>query len=193
MTLGGRIVIMPKADIGEFLRLIESQARDAHVPAADVDLHAARASRLAGNGSFVAAMFLVRRSADVGDAARGSVGQDRPGDGPAFRPDGSADDDLDHGPEGPFQRRRLRRARAAEFGRTADSARSTRDHGRRRPPAAERGTRRDRHPRFAGDGGLLQESRARPPKSRNSVGGIPATSAISTTTTISSSSIAPRT
>ena len=194
MTLGGRIVIMPKPDIGEFLRLIARQARDPHVPAADADLHAARTSRTCRRPIcsslqcfwYGAAPMSAAGSSDalvkIGPVMGQLFGQTEapmmistmaPKD--HFNADGSV-------------------ARGApEFGRAADAARSARDHGRPRAPAAARRARRNRHPRLAGHGGLLQE----PGGDRRSLAirlaTTPATSAISTTRTIFSSSIAPRT
>ena len=43
LALGGEIVVMPQPDVGGFLELVETPPGHAHVPAADADLHAARA------------------------------------------------------------------------------------------------------------------------------------------------------
>ena len=64
LALGGRVVIMPKADLGEFLRSDRAPPRHPYVPAADADLHAAGTSQTRRDRSLVAAMFLVWRRAD---------------------------------------------------------------------------------------------------------------------------------
>ena len=88
---------MPKADLTRVSRSDRAASRHAHVPAADPDLHAARASQARGDRPKLAAMLLVRRGADLGDAPRRGDRQDRAGDGAIVRPDRGADDDLDHG------------------------------------------------------------------------------------------------
>ena len=107
MALGGRVVIMPKPDLGEFLALIERH-RITHTflpPTLIYMLLRAPAAR-ADEARF-AAMLLVRRGADLRRAARGGADEDRPGDGAALRPDRGADDDLDDGAARSLQRRRL--------------------------------------------------------------------------------------
>ena len=85
---------MRAPDVGAFLGADRAAPGDAHVPAADADLHGARARGAGHHGPRLAAVLLVRRGADVGDPAGRGARADR-ADGAALRPDRGADDDLD--------------------------------------------------------------------------------------------------
>ena len=111
LALGGQVVIMTDARRRRVPRAGRAPPRDAHVPAADADLHAARARGARHDGSVVVAVLLVRRGADVAGAAGGGDRADRPGDGPAVRPDRGADDDLDDGAGRPLPAGRQHRPR----------------------------------------------------------------------------------
>ena len=130
MALGGRIVVMRAPDLGRFLALIERRADHPHVPAADADLHAARARGVGSDRPLLAAVLLVRRGADVDRPAGGGDRGDRARDGAAVRPDRGADDGLDAArrpststPTGASPRERL-----ASAGRPG-AAGAGRDHG----------------------------------------------------------------
>ena len=110
MAMGGRVVIMDHADVGEFLHLIESAPGDAHVPAADRHLHGAGPSHRADDGLLLAAVLLVRRGADVAGPPRGGDRGVRAGNGSALRPVRGADDDLHAGAVRAPAPRRLGRA-----------------------------------------------------------------------------------
>ena len=66
LCLGGEVVIMRAPDVGGFLELVPAPPGDAHLPAADADLHGARPRGARRHGPLVVAVLLVRRGADVG-------------------------------------------------------------------------------------------------------------------------------
>ena len=73
LALGGEIVVMRSPDVGGVPRADRAAPRHAHVPAADADLHGARARAPRRHGPVVAAVLLVRRRPDVGGPARGGA------------------------------------------------------------------------------------------------------------------------
>ena len=66
LALGGEIVVMRTPGRRRLPRARRAAPGDAHVPAADADLHGARAPGARHHGPVVAAVLLVRRGADVG-------------------------------------------------------------------------------------------------------------------------------
>jgi acyl-coenzyme A synthetase/AMP-(fatty) acid ligase len=134
LTLGGEIVIMPRPDLapaGSGRVSLAGRAAPDHpyVPAADLDLHAARAPPAARDGPGQPAVPVVRRGPDVGQPPGGGHRRDRPGAGPAVRPDRGADDDLHPGPGRALPRRWLAGHRAAVFGGPPHPAHHGGDHG----------------------------------------------------------------
>ena len=193
MTLGGRIVIMPKADLGEFLDLIERR-RVTHtfLPPTLIYMLLEHPKLAATDRSslqcfwYGAAPISVARLEEalekIGPVMAQLFGQT---EAPMMISTMAA--------AGSLQSRRNDREPASGFGGAADAADAARSHGRRRPSAADRGARRDRRARIARDGGLLQEP-------RGDGGGLPVRLAshrrhrLSRRRTIfSTSSIAPRT
>ena len=122
LALGGEIVIMRAPDVGRLPGARRAAPGDAHVPAADADLHGPRPRGAGHDGPQLAAVLLVRRRPDVGGPARGGAHPDRAGDGAAVRADRGADDDLDDAAGRPRRRRRLTAARTALLGRPAGPA-----------------------------------------------------------------------
>ena len=104
MARGGRIVVMPKPDVGAFLELIERE-RITHtfLPPTLIYMLLGHEA-VATDGLLVAAVLLVRSGADVHHPPRGGAARDR-ADGAALRPDRGADDGLDAPARGPLQRR----------------------------------------------------------------------------------------
>ena len=103
MALGGRIVIMPKADLDEFLDLIERR-RVTHtfLPPTLIYMLLEHPKLGATDRSSLQCFWY---GAAPMSAARleEALDKDRPGDGAIVRPDRSADDDLDHGARGSLQ------------------------------------------------------------------------------------------
>ena len=165
MALGGEIVVMRKPDVGEFLRPHQRARGDAHLPAADADLHGAGQPVLDTTELSSLQCFWYGAAPMSADPARGGALSHRPGDGAAVRPDRGADDDLDHGAPRPLPRRRKRRPRTTVISGASRSAGDGHHHGGgRRPPPARR-ARRGRHPQLAGDARL-------PPQPRGHRGGV---------------------
>ena len=73
MALGGRIVVMPKPDVGEFLALIERE-RITHTFLPPTLIYMLLGHEAIGTTDLsLAAVLLVRRGADVDRAARGGA------------------------------------------------------------------------------------------------------------------------
>ena len=73
LALGGRIVVMPKPDLGGVPAAHRAPPDHPHVPPADADLHAARARGHRSHRPDLSAVLLVRRGADVDGQARGGA------------------------------------------------------------------------------------------------------------------------
>ena len=157
MTLGGEIVIMPKPDLTEFLALIEKNGiTHTFLPPTLIYMLLDHA-RLAGTDTThlqclwygaapMSASRLEEALTKIGPVMGQLFGQSEApmmistlAPAEHFRDDGSA------------------RHRAAVLGRAAHPAHHRGDHGRRGPPARPGRARRDRGPRTAGHGRLLQE------------------------------------
>ena len=168
LALGGEIVVMRTPGRRRFLELVERH-RVTHTflpptliymlldhPALDAD------------GPVVAAVLLVRRGADVGGPARGGADPDRPGDGPAVRPDRGADDDLDDAAapttSAPTASVATRAARRRPGGPTPLVTVAIMDDDGRAAAAGR--ARRDRRARLAGDGAATTGTRRPPPRRR---------------------------
>ena len=109
MALGGRIVIMPKADLGEFLRLVaDRRVTHTFLPPTLIYMLLEHPALPATDLSSLQCFWYgaAPMSATRLEEALIKIG---PVMGATLRPDRGADDDLDHGAEGSFQPRRLRR------------------------------------------------------------------------------------
>ncbi len=141
MALGGRVIVMPKPDLAEFLALVERHRVThtflpptliymllGHEDLADTDL-----------GSLQCFWY----GAAPMSAARleEAITRHRAGDGAAVRADRGADDDLDDGAGRSPESGRLGRSAPAGLGRAPGAAGHRRDHGRRRAAAGARGAR----------------------------------------------------
>ena len=157
MALGGEIVIMPHPDLGEFLALI-GRHRVTHAflpPTVIYSLldHPALAS--ADLGSLQCLWYgAAPMSAARLEQAIGALG---PVLGQLFGQTEAPMFISALPPGGPPARRRDAGDRAVHLGRPPHPADHRGDHGRGGAAAAAGGARRDRGPRPAGDGGLLQE------------------------------------
>ena len=141
MALGGEIVVMPAPDLGEFLALIERhRVTHTFLPPTLIYMLLAHPALDATDLS-LAAVPLVRRGADLGRPAGGGDHPDRPGDGPAVRAVGGADDGVDAGARRPSAAGRVDRAGAAVLGRAADAAGDGGDHVAGRRSCCRRGER----------------------------------------------------
>ena len=182
MALGGRVVIMPKPDLTEFLTLIERH-RITHTFLPPTLIYMLLEHPLLAQTQRDSLQCFWYGAAPI-SAARleEALHQDRPGDGAAVRPDRGADDDLDDGAARALQRRRLGGAATPVVCRPARAAGAGGDDEHRRRLAAARRDRRDRDPRLAGDDGLLQGPGGHRGSRAATAGTTPATSAASTTT-----------
>ena len=188
LSLGGRIVVMPKPDLGAFLQLVERH-RITHtfLPPTLIYMLLGH-DDIATTDLSLTAVLLVRRGADVDGQARGSARNDRP-DGAALRPERGADDGLDALALGALQPGRNGRAATAGVSGQASPAGPGPDHGRTRQPAptGERGEIVVRSSLVMA--GYYKDPEATKQASRTA-GTTPATSATSTTTATCSSSTA---
>ena len=158
LALGGRIVVMPKPDLGRFLALIERD-RITHTFLPPTLIY-----MLLGHDEHRATTDLSSLQCFWYGAAPMSTARleealdgHRPRDGAAVRPERGADDGLDAPARGALQRGRNGGDRAAGVRRAAGAAGA----GRRSWTSTatllpDRRARRDRRPRLARDGRLLQ-------------------------------------
>ena len=141
MALGGRVVIMPKPDLGEFLALIERyRVTHTFLPPTLIYMLLEHPRARCADASRSLQCFWYGAAPISADAAGGGAEADRP-DGAAVRPDRGADDDLDDGAGGALQPGRHDRAAATVVGGPAGPLVQVGDHGRRGQAAAagERG------------------------------------------------------
>ena len=97
MALGGQIVIMPAPDLAEFLALVgQHQVTHAFLPPTLIYMLLDHAALPAADLSSLQCLWYGAAPMSVGPAGRGRH-PDRPGHGPALRPDRGSDDDLDDG------------------------------------------------------------------------------------------------
>ena len=161
MALGGRIVIMHRRPISASSCDLIERHRVTHtfLPPTLIYMLLEHPS-LARDGSFVAAMLLVRRGADLGRAAGGGAVKIGPVMAQLFGQTEAPMMISTMAPRDHFNADGSVATRTAVLGRAAGPLVQRRHHGRRRSSAAARRARRDRGARLAGDGGLLQEPRA---------------------------------
>ena len=193
MALGGEIVIMPHADLAEFLALI-GRHRVTHTflpPTVIYSLldHPALASADLGSlqclwygAAPMSAARLEQAIGVLGPVLGQLFGQT---EAPMFISALAA--------QGPPARRRNAGDRAVHVGRPSHPADHRGDHGRGGRAAAAGGARRDRRPRPAGDGRATTRTRPPPPRRPGTAGITPATSATSTPTATCTSSTGSRT
>ena len=155
MTLGGRIVIMPKPDVGEFLALIAARrVTHAFLPPTVIYMLLEHPALAATDLSSLQCFWYgAAPMSPRGSKRRWAVSAR---DGAVVRSDRSADDDFDAGAERSLHPRRLDRARPADFGRAREPAGAARDHGRRRRLLATASAARSSCA-ARWHGGLLQE------------------------------------
>ena len=105
MTLGGRIVVMPKPDVGEFLALIERE-RITHTFLPPTLIYMLLAHEALGTTDLSSLQCFWYGAAPMSTARlEEALRRDRP-DGPAVRADRGADDGLDAAARGALQRGR---------------------------------------------------------------------------------------